>query len=167
VPPGAYGLDIFDSTGSVFVGTLTTPALAAGESYLATVGGLLGGTPGIQLLALADTLELDAANASVTILHASPDAPPVQAGALLPGFVDLTGTIAFGQSADVVVGAGTYDLAVALPGGPVVFQFDGVALPAGARLFGIATGTLANGDFGLTIVDPTTTPWSTATLAPN
>lgn len=170
VPPGSYDLDVFDGTGAVFVGTFTTPALEPGERYLATVGGFLGGSPGLQLLPIADSVELSDDDAVVRVVHASPDAPPVQVGAILGGsFVDLTGTLAFGDAsapAGIAVAPAAYDLGVALPGGPVVFTFPSVGLAAGDSLIAVATGSLAGGTFGVTVVDTTTTPWTAATLLP-
>jgi hypothetical protein len=167
VPPGAYDLDVFDSTGSVFVGTFTTPSLVAGERYLATVGGFLNG---LQLIAIDDSVDLSDDDAVVRVLHACPDAPPVQVGAILGGsFVDLTGTLGFGDASDssgIAVPAGAYDLGVALPGGPVLFDFPGVGLNAGDSLITVATGSVASGTFGITVVDTTSTPWTAATLLP-
>lgn len=170
VPPGSYDLDVFDSTGATYVGTFTTPDLVPGERYLATVTGFLGANPGLSLVPIADSADEDPTSAVLSVLHACPDAPPVQAGAVVGGaFLDLTGTLAFGDATDpagIAVAPGVYDLGVALPGGPVLFDFPGVPLDAGQRLLTVATGSVGAGTFGLTVIDTTATPWAAATLLP-
>ena len=84
-------------------------------------------------------------------------------------FVPLTAPFVFTQQVDpagLAVAPGVYDLAVALPGGPVLFTFDGIPLAPGDRYLAVATGSVAQGTFGLTLVDPTSRPWQTVTIDP-
>ncbi|MCB9681119.1 MAG: DUF4397 domain-containing protein [Alphaproteobacteria bacterium] len=168
VPPGSYDLDIYDDTGTTFVTSWPTPMLEAGETYLAVATGFLTSTPGFTILPLVDDLPIDATMSTVSVVHASPDAPTVTAGALLPAYTALTPALSYlDPAADVTVAPGTYDLAVGTAAGDAaLFTFPGISLLAGDRLFAIANGSLIGGSFGVTLVDTTTTPWTAATLTP-
>jgi hypothetical protein len=169
VPPGAYALDIYDETGTAYVTTVQTPELTAGGSYLATATGIFGGNPGFTVVYNGDTSILDDSVATLQVLHASPDAPTVEVGALLGGFVSLTGPLSYPNEADrdgVAVAPGTYDLGVALPNGTVLFDFPGITLNAGDRYFAVANGLVGAGDFGVTLIDMTSPEWTAATVFP-
>lgn len=169
VPPAAYTLDIYDGSGQTYVTSITTPDLQPGESYLAIATGFLSGVPAFQPAYFADSAVITSGAATVQVIHASPDAPAVSVGALLPTFVDLTGPISFPNEASpagVTVAPGTYDLAVALPGGPVLFEFPGIPLAADDRYLAVANGSVGAGDFGLTLIDVTAQPWAAATVFP-
>jgi hypothetical protein len=80
VPPGSYDLD-FKATGqSGTAATLTTPALAAGERYLAIASGFLTDAPAFRLLPYGDAFGEASSEALVRVVHASPDAPAVDVG---------------------------------------------------------------------------------------
>jgi hypothetical protein len=172
VPPGVYSLDVFDTSGRTYVTSLQTPELAAGERYLAIATGFLAPAPGqapFQAAYFADSAAIVPGIATLQIIHASPDAPTVQVGALSDGFVDLTGPLTFPNEYSrqgLLIGAGVYDIAVAQPFGPVLFEFPGLPLVENDRYFAIATGSVTAGSFGITMVDPTAQPWATITVAP-
>jgi hypothetical protein len=169
VPPAAYTLDIYDGSGQIYVTSITTPSLQPGESYLAIATGFLAGVPGFQPAYFADSAIITPGSATVQVIHSSPDAPAVSVGALLPTFVDLTGPISFPNEASpdgVTVAPGTYDLAVALPAGPVLFEFPGIPLAADDRYLAVANGSLGAADFGVTLIDVTAQPWAAATVFP-
>jgi hypothetical protein len=169
VPPAAYTLDIYDGSGQTYVTSITTPDLQPGESYLAIATGFLSGVPAFQPAYFADSAIITPGSATVQVIHASPDAPAVSVGALLPTFVDLTGPISFPNEASpdgVTVAPGTYDLAVALPAGPVLFEFPGIPLAADDRYLAVANGSLGAADFGVTLIDVTAQPWAAATVFP-
>lgn len=180
VPPAAYTLDFFGHAagstrpGGAAAATSTTPALAAGETYLAVATGFLGGDPGFQLVAVADGLDVDDTHARIRVVHASPDAPAVDVGTVAAGQVTaVTGwtDLAFGDSSDaagVSLPASTYDLGLAATGTTAaVLQFSDVAIDAGARLHVVAAGELGDGGFQLMVVDSSTSPWTVSAVDPD
>jgi hypothetical protein len=170
VPPGAYILDVLEGASQGFVATIFTPTLNAGESYLAIATGFVFSSPSFQPILLADTATLGD-DPTLQIVHASPDAPAVEIGVTAGGvFTPLTAPLEFTQQTGaegIAVPPGTYNVAIALPGGPVLFTFSGLPLDAGDRYIAVATGALTDGSFGLTLVDPTVRPWRTITVAPD
>ncbi len=179
VPPGAYTLD-FQATGSgVTSASATTPALAAGERYLAIASGFLSeGPPDFQLIPVGDAFTLGGTDPLVRAVHASPDAPAVDIGTVslnvltpIPDFTDVDFTES-STGAGTVVPAGTYDIGVALTGQTTpLFTFE-VGPAAGNRLFAVAMGSAANppvngNGFRLFIVDTVTFPWIGFEVMPN
>jgi hypothetical protein len=170
VPPGAYGLDIFDTSGRSYVTSIQTPELVAGERYLAVATGFLAprrGQPAFQAVYFADAVADVPGLAVLRFIHAAPDAPAVQIGLLQSTFLDLTGPLSFpNEGSPWGFQPGVYDIAVAQPPGQVLFEFPGLPLFEDDRYFAIATGSLAAGTFGITMIDPTAQPWATITVAP-
>jgi hypothetical protein len=169
VPPGSYILDIVEGSRQGYVASVFTPTLNPGESYLVVASGFLQSPAGLQTVLISDSATLGD-DPTLQIVHASPDAPAVEVGVASPtGFVPLTAPFVFTQQVDpagLAVPPGVYDLAVALPGGPVLSTFDGIPLAPGDRYLAVATGSVAQGTFGLTLVDPTSRPWQTVTIDP-
>ncbi len=183
VPPGSYTLD-FLATGAPVgdeVAAADTPALAAGERYLAIATGFLsplGGEEPFQLLAAADEFALDDdAGARLRIIHASPDAPAVDVGTATgftmddPRLVENAPFAAITAGEGFAVPAATLTVGIAAAGAASAVATFGVTTSAGLRAFAIATGALspAAGEvgFGLTLVDTTASPWVVAGVAPN
>lgn len=172
VPPGAYDLDIEVSANGALVGSFTTPDLEAGQRYLATATGFAGGAgEPFQLVYTVDGFKDDDAARGI-IVHASPDAPPVDIGGIDGGVFSpvLTG-VPFGAQTPargIRIAPMMYDLGFAVAGDPnPLFTFNGVGVNAGSRVIYLATGSVAAGDFGVTVVDTTASPWATATVFPN
>jgi len=176
VPPGAYTLDFKANGTAVTAASATTPALAAGERYLAVASGFLGqGT--FTLLPFGEAFAGGDSDALVRAIHASPDAPTVDIGIVDGGSFtavpDFTG-LAFGEAssaAGTVVPAVSATLGVAGTGTTTtVAEFD-LAFTAGLRAFAVAAGALTpeagEDGFGLVVVDATSFPWSAVVVTPN
>lgn len=160
VPPGEYTLDIY-AAGSDCMGepaaSPMTPALAAGEQYLAVATGELApeaGDPSFQLSAFAEAFPLDSSedDAVFRIIH-SASAPTVAVGLVdeggeMQGADLLTTSLSWPDinTRDLVVPGGDYAVGVAAAG-PMppltpLAVFD-VPAAAGFRGFVMATGALA------------------------
>ncbi len=180
VPPAAYTIDFFVAAegstrpdGDPAV-SATTPALEAGQTYLAMANGFLTTDPGFELLAWAEGFATnDADNVRVRVVHGSPDAPAVEVGPIMAGEVSSLGAFAYGEDsgpAGVSVPAVALSIGLALEGTvePVLsFPVD-LTGAEGARAFAIAAGSLGGtgAPFGLILVDTSTSPWSIAQVAP-
>ena len=149
-----------------------TPELEPGQRYLAIATGFLG-EGSFQLAPIAEGFEAGTGEAALRVTHASPDAPAVDVGVVDGGFVALEpfSDLAFPESSDaagVAVPAGTYSFGVAVTGDPdPLFTFSDLGVGEDARLFAIANGSVADGDFGLSIVDATSWPWVTVRVDPD
>jgi len=188
VPPGVYTLDFFptspgsDRPGGAPAASFDTPNLSAGQRYLSIATGFLApDAPGEQpftLIAFPDAFDLDdAANARITAIHASPDAPAVDIGTVdMDNMIDaviwenlvyLMGMPAAGTSVPAA--------ALTLGGAPTgntatVATFD-VTTVAGLRAFAAAIGALAPDEgeeaFRLALVNTGVWPWTVAEVNPN
>ncbi|MEZ4367594.1 MAG: DUF4397 domain-containing protein [Kofleriaceae bacterium] len=182
VPPGSYTLDFYGagSPAGTPAASATTPALAAGQRYLAVATGFLspvGDEPGFQLIAVADEFALDDPDARLRAIHASPDAPAVDIGTAVGFTMDAPVLIEDAAFGDATAGAGlsvpaaALTLGVAAANAPTAVATFGVTTTAGLRAFAVATGALSPaGDeapFALTVVDTTASPWTVAALAPS
>ena len=182
VPPGDYDLD-FRAAGSASdsapAATATTPELEAGERYLATATGFLvragADDESFQLLPAVDDLSLDVdAAAAIRVVHASPDAPPVDVGTVDAGDIDtvVVSDLAFPDISDEVeIPASPLVIGVAATGDTTpVATFD-VELEAADRGFVVAAGALAPGQdeegFRLIGVLTSEQPWVAVEIAPN
>ncbi len=133
------------------VTAFTTPALPAGAELLVIATGLLGREPrepdGFGLLAVGPdgTIGLIRQNPSVTVLHASPNAGPVDvetAGATL-----VSGLSIGELSAPIQVPPGRYPLAVhRLEDGTQLGETETKEVFAGERVLAVATGFFDAGD---------------------
>jgi hypothetical protein len=175
VAPGTYTVDVRVNTGGAFVASYTTPALQAGERYLAIASGYAGGMmQAFTVLPYADGFS-DATGAVLRVVHASPDAPTVDVGvvngASFTPVAALSG-LAFGDAsaaAGVAVAPGALTIGVAGAGSTSpVATFD-LGLTEGLRAFAVAGGSLAAGGegFRLIVVDATVFPWQAVSVLPN
>jgi hypothetical protein len=175
VAPGTVSLDVLVSAGGALVATYTTPALQAGERYLAIASGYAANpVRAFTVLPLQDEFA-PAAGARVRVMHASPDAPGVDVGTVAGGTLTpvagLTG-LTFGNAsagAGLELAAGPLTIGVAAAGTTTpVASFD-LSLAAGQRAFAVAGGSLAEGgaSFRLLLVDVTAYPWQTVAVLPN
>jgi len=175
VPPAAYSLDVALSDGGALVRTVDTPELAAGERYLAVASGF-GDNPLREFTLLAYRDGFDASmDAQVRVVHASPDAPPVDVGVwdgmtLTPvaDYLDLDFGDASG-SGGTGIAPGGLTIGVAGAGSPApVATFD-LMLGAELRAFAVASGSLTGigESFRLTVVDATAFPWQAVEVLPN
>lgn len=176
VPPGSYTLD-FKATGSMTTAaSATTPALAAGERYLAVASGFLMDTPAFTLIPVADQFDLEAASGAIRVVHASPDAPAVDIGTV-DGSGNVTAVSDFTnlgyEDASTASGtnlpAGTLPIGVAQTGTTAAVAEFTVPVSGTTRAFAVAAGSLTgNGEaFRLLVVDTTVFPWGVATINPN
>ena len=174
VPPASYELEVRLAAGGALAATVNTPALAAGETYLVTATGFVSTNPSFRILALADAFGEDASQALVVIQHASPDAGPVDVGAVNGAFTpvpDFTGLNFEASSPAVGTGLGsspiTVGVAPATTNNPVA-TFD-LAPQAGDRLIVVAAGALGEvgQSFRLIAIDTTLTPWAAVVVSPN
>jgi hypothetical protein len=180
VPPGSYTLDFHGHTmGSIEpttdpAATEDTPALMAGESYLAIATGFLADTPAFQLLPVAESFDVSDANARLRVVHASPDAPAVDVGTVSGGVLtpvadyealDFTDT---SSGAGVSLPAGTYDIGIGLAGSTSpLFTFSGLGLTDYDRYTAVAIGSVASGSFQLVLVDKAESPWVAIPIQPD
>jgi hypothetical protein len=187
VQPGSYTLDFFAHSG-----TSTRPAsppaassptgeLSAGERYLAVATGFLADganqDTGFHLDAYAEDFDLgDAANGRLRVVHASPDAPPVDIGVLNAERTVapvLVPDLSFGHASGATglsVSPGTVPIGVAPAGADqTVVAALHTPVTASMRAFALAAGALdpAKGQsFRLIAVDTAASPWTAATVMP-
>jgi hypothetical protein len=113
---------------------------------------------------------------TVRVVHASPDAPPVDVGTV-DGNGDVTAVADFtnlgfenaSTAAGTTLPAGNLPIGIAATGTtPAVAQFT-VPVSSMTRAFAVAAGSLmGNGEaFRLLVVDTTVFPWGVATINPN
>lgn len=175
VPPASYSLDVVLDAGGALVETVTTPALMAGERYLAVATGFAGDTErGFAVLALKDDFA-ESMDALVRVVHASPDAPTVDVGvwdgAVFTPVSPLSnlsyGDASTGDGTAIAPGGLTIGLAGVGSASPVA-TFD-LSLTSGLRAFAVAGGSLAERgeSFRLLVVDATSFPWQTVQVLPN
>jgi hypothetical protein len=175
VPPGSYDLDFRANDDGPIAASATTPALAAGERYLAIASGFLNDTPAFILLPYADAFALGGSDARVRAIHASPDAPAVDIGTVAANVLTPVPDYTNVSFQDASVASGT-SLPVAqlligvAPMGdtnPLV-TFD-ITTAAGLRAYAVAAGSLqgTGESFRLVIVDTSTYPWVAAEVLPN
>lgn len=175
VPPASYTLD-FAAAGTMTVAaSLTTPALAAGERYLAIATGfLIDQSVEFQLLPVDEAFgETDAP--LVRVVHASPDAPTVDVGTwdgmTFGPVADFSG-LGFGQASaagGTELPAAAFTIGVAAAGGTSpVATFD-VATAAGLKAYAVAAGSLTDKgeDFRLVLVNASVWPWTATQVAAN
>ncbi len=175
VPPASYTLDVRVAADDALAATVTTPALAAGNRYLAVASGFVGGdTPGFTLLAYQDAFA-GTGDPRLRVVHASPDAPAVDVGtwdgttfAALAPFSGL----AFGDASTAdgtPIGASSLTVGVAAAGTATpVATFD-LTLSGDLTAFAVASGSLTSkgAAFRLQVVDTAVWPWLTAAVLPN
>jgi hypothetical protein len=174
VPPGAYDLDFRAHDNGPVAATVTTPALSAGQRYLAVATGFLGDTPAFTVVPLADEFNLSTANPLVRVLHASPDAPTVDVGVVDGGFTAVPGltNLAYEQASagpGVTVPAASLTLGLAPTGTTTPAATFDVTPTTGLRAFAVAAGSLlgTGESFRLILVNTSVFPWVAAEVFPN
>ncbi len=189
VPPGVYSLDFFaHQPGNARpmgppAATRETPMLMAGERYLVVASGFLGASdsvPGFTLLAYSEGFVEAQDGVRLRVVHASPDAPPVDVGPLTGGLMPMDPPfqdLAFSQASPaeglqlepiaITAGVSPADDAVREP--VASFALDLGAF-AGQELFGVAAGALAprqgQEGFRLLVVNTSARPWSVVEVEP-
>jgi hypothetical protein len=180
VQPGTYSLDFRPAGSTTVAATATTPALAAGERYLAVATGFLApdtGEEAFQLVPIADEFDLELVTPVLRVAHESPDAPAVDVGTVVgnvftaiapfsnlsfPGTSVATGT---------AVGAAALTLGIAPTGTTTPVATFNVTTASGMRAIALAAGALTPGvgdqTFRLLIVQTAAWPWTVATVNPN
>ena len=170
VAPGSYTLSFRASQSGAEAATATTPALVAGERYLAVASG----SPSFTMLPYADAFDLSSSDPLVRVIHASPDAGAVDVGTVDNGMVTAVGDysdLSFGQASRAVGTAlpvGVLPIGVASAGDTTPLVSFDVATASGVRAFAVAAGSVAGpGEaFRLLLVDTTTYPWASAEVLP-
>ena len=130
--------------------------LASGTNYSVVASGNVAGIAPIVIESSADAV--DAASVRAQVLHAAPDAPPVDVfvtapGALLAQEVPL-GSFAFGESlGPVEVPAGDYQIRVTLVNDPATVVYDSgtLALAGGSDLLISAVANTGPGAAPITL----------------
>jgi hypothetical protein len=173
VPPAAYTLTFRTTTGATV--DANTPALAAGERYLAIASGFAGGgTPAFTLLPFADALQ-SSGGATVRVVHAAPDAPPVDVGTASGNTVTPIADFSGLAFADASTSAGTALPAANLTVGvaaanttDALATFD-ITTTAGLRATVVAVGSVGGTgeSFRLVVVNASVFPWVAAEVMPN
>jgi hypothetical protein len=154
LPASAFGVGIW--AGTTKVTQFSVPALPAGENVLLIAAGNLGARPGdndgFSILAVFPdaTAARVKQDPQVVVLHAGPDAPPVD---LFAGTAEIASDIAFGELSSVIqVPPGTYDVDIfgatagsTRPAGSPAFTVNDLTVAAGDRVLAVAKGYLAPG----------------------
>ncbi|MBI3201396.1 MAG: DUF4397 domain-containing protein [Myxococcales bacterium] len=178
VPPGAYTLDFFPGKAGATpkpsgspAASATTPALEAGQSYLAIAAGeLTATTPTFSLIALQEGFDLtDSAKGRVRVVHASGNAPAVDIGPAAGGNVTtkVLSNVKFkdaSPAAGLSLDAGALTLGVAAAGTTATVAEFPLTIAAGQRTFGVAAGKLGGtaNKFQILAVDAKT--WTVAAV---
>jgi hypothetical protein len=137
VPPGAYELGIAPANGAVIY--TATATLEAGQVVTVWANGLLGET-GAKAFKLTPSLDAAYALSRVRVLHAVPDAPPVD---IFVGGQRVIEGIAFGSiSAYLSVYAGEYPVEVRPAGGSTAVLSGSLTLEGGRSYTAAAIGLL-------------------------
>ncbi|MFW5739123.1 MAG: DUF4397 domain-containing protein, partial [Myxococcota bacterium] len=193
VPGGSYTLDFFGGMAgptprpsTAPAASASTPELMAGETYIAIATGLLAGSgdQAFQLFPIAEGFVAPSDGEAVArVVHASPDAPPVDIGTVSsPGMLDANPPIvnvpfpaATDQEGLVLPAETPLTLGVAATGSmATAAEFD-VNFADGQKVVAVAAGLLSPSageqPFQLLVIDATSTsildPWGVASLSPN
>jgi hypothetical protein len=190
VPPGMYTLDFFATASGdrrpagAPAASGATPELAAGERYLVVASGFIaprGNASGFTLLPFPEAFAEDPDNARVRVVHAAPDAPPVDVGP-----VGSDGRVPAGAPvSNLRFSAATSPEGLPLPAGAVelgvvpagaadraaIARFPLDSTPfVGKGVFAVAVGALApagpRSGFQLLLVDTSETPWEARAVLP-
>ncbi len=174
VQPGDLTIKVFGAGAAPSGKPVAEPTLTdlrPGERYLSIATGFLSppaGAKPFQVLAFAESFALDdTKNARARVVHASPNAPAVDAGPVAGGGITpAVANLAFGKS--------TQDAGLSLPGPNLLLgvtpadQSNNIlarfTLPtlAPSRSFVVAAGVLGHSTrpFRLAVVDTTPSPWA-------
>lgn len=183
VPPGTYTLDFFPGQPGTTprasgnpVASTQTPALEAGQSYLAIAAGELSAKPStFQLLTFREGFDLtDSNNARIRMVHAAAGAPAVDVGPVVsPGKIGtpIVEELAFGDAtpeAGLSFPPATLTIGGALTGTTTALAEFDFTSTAGERAFVVAAGTFTakTNPFQLLVVDTTVTNWTATPVLP-
>lgn len=144
LPAATYGVEVVPAGLAEPVVIDAELALAAGTDYTVIAVDELAA---IEPLVLVDDNALDAKNARIRFVHASPDAPAVDI-ALANGGPVLFGNVLFKEARGAIaVPPGTYDLEARLAGtSTVVLPIPGVTLDASTVYTALAIGFAGGGE---------------------
>lgn len=153
LPAGDYELAI-SPTGAGIEGAVLTGTASVTDGLNASIAAYLSemGEPGIAIF-VNDTSAIEAGESRLVVRHIAA-APTVDI--LLADGTPLFEGVSNPNEGQLDVPAGAYDVRIAPAGAGVdaaVFSVDGVELPEGTARIVYATGSLAEGSFGLVIQD--------------
>ncbi len=191
VPPSTtgYPLSVYvagegpasnDAGTAAAAGPFTSPALVAGQEYLVIATGFLpsvkpnGNTNAFQLDAFQEGFTLtDAANAYLTVIHGSPDAPAVDVGVVASGKITqpaLISNLAFPSATTPATGLQVAPSSLVLgvaanttPATTTPIETFAVTTTAGERAFVVAAGSLTGvggNPFELIAINTGVSPWT-------
>jgi len=137
----------------------TTPSLTplslnleSGSKSTVLISGLQGGTPALSVVSLSDTTTAPAAGmAKIRVIHASPDAGPID---VLEGDTKLVSNLEFGKagdSADLTAAAHKVKINKAGTTETILPEVE-IVLSAGQIVTLVVRGTLSDKTLGLTIL---------------
>ncbi len=180
VPPGSYTLEFFPGQAGKTpkpsgppAASGATPALEAGQSYLAIAAGELTAIPAtFSLIAVQEGFSLsDTAKGRVRAVHASGNAPAVDIGPASGGNVTakVLTNVKFKDASPaegLSLDAGALTLGVAAAGSTATVAEFPLTLVGGQRTFAVAAGKLGGttNKFQLFAVDAKASPWAVAAV---
>ena len=152
LPAGTQQVTVY-ATGDASAPVIDTPVeLAAGGTYTVAAIGLVSDASLTAQVYEDDLAAPAAGNAKVRIVHASPDAGPVDV-ATADGTYLVSGLGYPSASPYAQVPAGTYDVNVLAAGtGTVAISAPGTSVAAGGVYTAVATGTASAGSLGVILV---------------
>jgi len=174
VPPGMYPISLNVASNDAVALAGMTPALAAGDQWLAVARGFESAPNALEIDFVREAFVRDDTSALVQVLHASPDAPDVELGAVDMGMFSPLGlpALTYGDSTDasgVPLPLVPFELGLRVPGQQdAAVSFD-VSASAGNRIVAAAIGSLldqAKPGFRIALILTETSPWTLATLSP-
>lgn len=151
LPAGEHQVDVVATGTDISTAVISAPVdLAAGTAYeIAAVGLLAEIAPAVTVV---DVSDLDAGTARIQVVHASPDAGPVDV-AVTGGDVLVPNLMFPMASGFLEVPAGSYDLEVRAAGTTTVaLPLPGVALEGGTVYSVYAVGTAADGTLNVLVI---------------
>ncbi len=151
LPAGPHQIDVVATGEDISTAVISAPAdLVAGTAHeIAAVGLLAEIAPAINVV---DVAELDADTTRIQVVHASPDAGPVDV-AVTGGDVLVPALEFPNPSGFLEVPAGSYDLEVRAAGTmDVALPLPGVALEGGTAYSIYAVGTVADGTLNVLVI---------------
>jgi hypothetical protein len=181
VPPGAVTLDFFAAAAGKSTRPVgapaasgSTPALQAGNSYVAVAAGTVTAPATFQLLTAAESFDgVTASQARLRVIHASADAPAVDIGTVTTAGTLVTPPLFVNAkykdvtpAAGTVVPVGALTLGLAATGYTATAAEFSVTTTAGEKSFVIAAGTFAGATYPLQLLKVNTTGliWSIAAV---
>lgn len=184
VPPGEHALSFFGQLPGPPAARAQTPVLEAGQSYLLVASGSLdavGNGPEFALLVYREDFARSEEAVRLRLVHASPDAPPVDVGVvtgqgLMPEEPLFQGVVYSEASrpegapvAPAAITLGVSEAPSAARGPVVSFPLE-LSVYEGEQLFVVAAGALRPQEgeegFRLLLVNTTPQPWTLQEVLP-